>query len=56
MKIIYLILISFIFSSCSKSTEEKKQDAEKAELNNFIGKPYKRHDPSKLKSCTGECK
>lgn len=27
----------------------------KAELQNFIGGPYKKHDPSKYKTCIGEC-
>lgn len=44
-------------SSVSMASSSKQSETEKKqELNNFIGKPYKRHDPSKFKSCVGDCK
>lgn len=44
-------------SSLSMASSPKQSAFDqKKELNNFIGKPYKRHDPSKFKSCVGDCK
>lgn len=38
-----------------RASQTQNNIDQKEELQNFIGNPYKKHDPSTLKSCVGEC-
>ncbi len=38
-----------------RASQIQNETDKRLELQNFIGKPYKRHDPSKYKTCIGEC-
>ena len=38
-----------------RASQTQNNIDQKQELQNFIGDPYKKHDPSKYKSCVGEC-
>lgn len=38
-----------------RASQTQNNIDQKQELQNFIGNPYKKHDPSTLKTCVGEC-